>query len=351
MRHYLLNLFLLIFIGMISFSCTKEYKLKKAFQNRVFVIDSVRIKFGNTIMPSVLVANILKTTNDSLFSPYGEQDPPFDKYKIKGDTIFLHKTQYFAYHLIKLNAYSYELKAQANDAEDLSISITDVTDLFNNKVDNSKSTLLNRLNNSTWYPTKIIQLNNRLCYDTVCNEEHPNHYIDSTSFSIQNKMVRYQSVWFAKSGATKLPAVKFTNSKAYFYDPIKNHYLGNCSIQFCDENNIVVRDGQLFWICELKRIDPSLLVSYKSIPKKERLGCSVERAEWNLTSYLSKLADGVYVYSPKSIELIDVDDTQCKYSFRVKEYNKQFPTICNYYKFIVSFEDDKKVYYQKIPIY
>lgn len=324
-------------------SCSKEAKLKNAFMDKVWVIDSIKSKSidaSNGKNKGSLRSwnNILKPIKDSIFDIYQDQTCMFDNFKISNDTLYIsiNKTkERIPFRFEKVNEHTSKLVSLNKSFDKYEYYITDLTDLFSGAVKNN-SKLYNQIKDFTWYPIKVNNMGGNVLF-----AESPDFYTKENAFQISDDTLKYSSVFNKKS------VVKITEKGLYFFDTKKNELIdvyiinlkGN-NLQIC-ENNIVA------YVVDFKKIESTILIAEKDLPKKVRLGCSETLAKYSLENDINSTNSSFY-FDKSTIRLINENDKDCQYTYTIVYQSKRFSDINSTKTIKVTFKEDKKISYEFI---
>src|SRR5690554_2897453 len=214
------NLNFLSFLSLfILVSCSKERELKNTFIDKVWVVDSVKSQTvdymaqekGTTGGSKRTWNNILKPVSNGNFDIYKDQIPIFNEYKISNDTLYLKNSSdniFRPFKFEKVNDYTYKVKALGEIIDEYAYYMTDLTDLFNDKVNNN-SDLYNKIKNFTWYPIEKWELGEK-----VYEDNYPDYYIADAAFAVHKDTLLFHNNTFPEGSKTK-----FTNNGLYIFDP------------------------------------------------------------------------------------------------------------------------------------
>ena len=326
----------------------KEQKLRKEFVGKVWIIDEVKYLGNNPfaedsadrekiVSMSTYWSSILKPEKDTTFGVYRDQTIDIENFKIKNDTLFLKlirmgelrelgesEYRYMPYRFVKTGKYSATLFAYDTNSFYFEMYLTDLTDLFNGKPDNSKSKLYQQIKEATWYPIKMNYLSRNLL-----DEEYPKYYVKEKAFFI-NDMGNVNFVYGDSNCVYKFVDGDTNNiNRFYIYDTLKKEYIMTYYVPEIDNK---LRVYTQWWIDVLmKKIDPSMLISEKDLPLGYRFQqfCSVEFAKKALEYELkmNSASDSDFYYDLNSITLLRNNTEDCEYVFTVTRRSRRFYDI------------------------
>ena len=321
-------------VGLLNGCNYKEQKLRKEFVDKIWIIDEVRYLGNNPhaedsadrdkiVSVSEFWGDILKPEKDSTFGIYRAQAISVENFKIKSDTLFLKlmrmgelrglgesEYRYMPYRFVKTGKYSATLFAYDTNSFYFEIYLTNLTDLFNGKPDNSKSKLYQQIKEFTWYPIKMDYLKRNLL-----DEENPEYYVKEKAFFITD-MGNVNFVHGDSNCVYKFIDGDTNNiSRFYIYDTLKKEYR---STYYVSEIDNKLRIYTQWWIDLLvKKIDPAMLVNEKDVPLGIRFQSSVEEAKMVLKYNLPLNSISYFFYDLNTLNLLREDSENGKYIFTV----------------------------------
>ena len=324
-------------------SCSKEAKLKNEFMDRVWVIDSIKSKSADLLNgknKSSLRSwnNILKPTKDSIFDIYQDQTCQFDSFKISNDTLYIsiNKTkEKIPFRLEKVNEYTSKLVSLNNNFDKYEYYITDLTDLFSGTVKNN-SKLYNQIKGFTWYPTKVNKMG-----ENVLDEESPDFYTKENAFQISDNTLTYSFMFNKKS------VVKITEKGLYFFDTKKKELINVYRIKLKGNKLQIFENNLNAFEMDFKKIEGTILIAEKDLPKKVRLGCSEILAKYSLENQINS-TDSRFYFDKSTIRLINENENDCEYTYTIVYQSKQFRDINSTKTIKVTFTEDKKLNFEFI---
>ena len=330
----LLGLFLLL-------SCSKEAKLKKEFINKVWIIDSIKSHSLDRLFKNKgslrSFNNILKPKEEGIFDVYQDQTCKFQSFKISNDTIYLeiYSKQKVPFKLEKVNKYTSKLVSLDKKFKEYEYYITDITDLFNGNIKND-SKLYNQIKDYTWFPTKLVNMG-----EIVMEEEKPEYYIKDYALQINNNKLQYSS-FFKESNL-----VKVTEKGIYFFNTKKKELLDVYVIDVKANKLKLYENNTRASIIDYKKIESTVLIDKKDLPKKVRLGCSEFLAKYSLENKIQSTNSDFY-FDKTSIRLINENDNDCEYTYTIVYQSKEFRDINSTKTIKVSFTEDEKINFKFI---
>jgi len=344
----------------------KERKFKKEFVGKTWIIDKALEMMNNpfaedSVDREKLVINteswsyILKPEKDSTLGIYRDQDIRVEYFKIKDDTLFLKLEKrsytegkeapyhYVPYKFVKTGKYSATLFAYDTNSRYFEIYLTDLTDLFNGKPDNSKSKLYQQIKGFTWYPIKIEYA---WFYDKEDYEDQsPKYYVKERAFYINE--VGNVNFLYGDTNCIYKFVDGDTNhvSRFYIYDTLnKELSLASYYVPEIDNKLHILRRGMMNWLQEnilMKKIDHSMLVNEKKLPKGVRFDCNVEKARLVLLYNLPMNDDAHFYFDLESINLIRDNFENCEYVFTVIRRNRTYSDIYTTIRLLVTTTDGR----------
>jgi hypothetical protein len=338
------TLLMSLFTAMLMFgSCSKEAKLKSEFMDRVWVIDSIKSKSSDLLNgknKSSLRSwnNVLKPIKDSIFDIYQDQTCQFDSFKISNDTLFIvinGTNERIPFRYEKVNNYTSKLVALNHKFDKYEYYITDLTDLFNGKVNND-SKLFNQIKDFTWYPIKGYKMGEK-----VIDNESPEFYTKEDAFQINENRLKYSSIFDKKS------LIKMTEKGIYFFDSKKKELTNVYKIK-TKANKLQIFENNLNAITiDFKKIESSILINEKDVPKKVRLQCSESLARYSLENQISSNNSSFY-FDNNSIKLINENENDCEYTYTIVYQSKNYSDINSTKTIMVTFTEDKNINFKFI---
>ena len=343
MKNYLIFFSLFILV-----SCSKEKELKDAFVDKIWVVDSVKSRTvdymaqekGTTGGGKRTWNNILKPISSGQFDIYKDQTPIFNEYKISNDTLYLKNSSdniFRPYKFEKVNDYTYKAEALGEIIDEYAYYMTDLTDLFNNKI-NNKSDLYNKIKNFTWYPIENWELGKK-----VYEDNYPDYYIADAAFAVYKDTLLFHNNTFPEGSRAK-----FTNNGLYVFDPKEQKLVWVFNIEIKDNYFEIVENNTRIVKTKYKKIDKTILKNRDDLPKKIRLNCSQEIARLIFEEWLKEDVNSSFYYDLKTVKLINSDDDECRYFFTVINRSRQFYDIYSTYKYVVYYTEEGDVNIEKV---
>ncbi len=325
-------------------SCSKEAKLKNEFMDKVWVIDSIKSKsidasYGKNKGSLRSWNNILKPIKDSIFDIYQDQTCKFNSFKISNDTLYIvisETNKRIPFRFEKVNDYTSKLVSLDKKIDDYEYYITDLTDLFSGKIKND-SKLYNQIKDFTWFPIKMNSITN----GEVLNEENPEYYVKVDAFQINENTLKYSNIFDKKS------VIKMTEKGIYFFDTKKKKLIDVYSVKY-DGGKLKLTENNIRAITiDYKKIESSILIDEKDLPKKVRLGCSETLAKYSLENQINS-ANSSFFFDKSTIRLINENESDCQYIYTIVYQSKQFRDINSTKTIKVTFTEDKKINFEFI---
>ena len=100
-------------------------------------------------------------------------------------------------------------------------------------------------------------------------------------------------------------------------------------------------------IIDYKKIESTVLIDKKDLPKKVRLGCSEFLAKYSLENNIQS-TDSDFYFDKTSIRLINENDNDCEYTYTIVYQSKEFRDINSTKTIKVSFTEDEKINFKFI---
>ena len=357
-----ISLFVLVIV--LFNSCDyKEKKLRKEFVGKIWIIDEARrfdYDFNSEESERKLVSwsdywsYILKPEKDSTIGVYREQGVRVENFKIKEDTLFLklRKTShwvgkedpfhYIPYKFVKTSKYSAILFACDTNSYYYELYLTDLTDLFNEKPNNSKSKLYKQIKEYTWYPIQIK-------YSWIMgiedlDEERPKYYVKERAFFI-NDVGQVNSLFGDSNSIYKfVDGDSIMRSRFYIYNTLNKEYSMTYYVPELSDSKLYIQGRWGIRYVLMKKIDPSILVNEKDLPKGFKFQCTPEKAQMLLKDRLKLLSDydSDFYYDLNSIRLFRDDSENCEYVFTVIRKSRRFSDIYATIKLLFTTDEDGK---------
>ena len=325
-------------------SCSKEAKLKNEFMDKVWVIDSIKSKsidasYGKNKGSLRSWNNILKPIKDSIFDIYQDQTCKFNSFKISNDTLYIvlsETNKRIPFRFEKVNDYTSKLVSLDKKIDDYEYYITDLTDLFSGKIKND-SKLYNQIKDFTWFPIKMNSITN----GEVLNEENPEYYVKVDAFQINENTLKYSNIFDKKS------VIKMTEKGIYFFDTKKKKLIDVYSVKY-DGGKLKLTENNIRAITiDYKKIESTILIDVKDLPKKARLGCSETLAKYSLENQINS-TNSSFFFDKSTIRLINENESDCQYIYTIVYQSKQFRDINSTKTIKVTFTEDKKINFEFI---
>ena len=325
-------------------SCSKEAKLKNEFMDKIWVIDSIKSKSADLLNgknKSSLRSwnNILKPTKDSIFDIYQDQTCQFDSFKISNDTLYISinaTKERIPFRLEKVNEYTSKLISLNKNYDKYEYYITDLTDLFRSEVNNN-SKLYNQIKDFTWFPIKMNSITN----GEVLNEENPEYYVKADAFQINNNTLKYSNVFDKKS------VIKMTEKGIYFFDTKKKKLIDVYNVKYDGKKLKLIENNIRAITIDYKKIEETILIEEKDLPKEVRLGCSENLAKYSLENQINS-TNSSFFFDKSTIRLINENESDCEYIYTIVYQSKQFRDINSTKTIKVTFTEDKKINFEFI---
>lgn len=315
-------------ITLILGSCNlKESKLKKQFNDKVWIIDSIKV-LGSATSITPLSGYILKATKDSVFEVYKDDELQFESFKIKNDTLFLKNDKIFKpYKLEEIDENSIKLTSLLQNEYNQIICLTNLTDLFQEKpIQNSK--IYDVFKDNTWYPIKV----NRITFgnEVLLDDSKPDYYLKKNALRINGNRSFYNNSSLLSDNSI----CKFTNKCIYVFDKKTKTITSSLRFSKKESNKITLKDYIGFKNFEFKKIDPSILIDEKDLPIEVRLNCNQYTAEDEFNLFISQKNSSDFIYDGSSISFNKI--SECEYDFSIIRRSRSFHDIYRtiYYKLI-----------------
>lgn len=334
---------LILIASFLAISCSKKSKFEREFMNGVWIIDSTTTKLPDGKKYLTPSKQILKVKPDSTFGLYRDQTNQFEKFYFKNDSIFLNKVNSkfwnsFKYEFLNDN----EVKLKSDNNLDYRITLTNLSDLFDGKVDNSNSKLYQRLNKKVWYPI-YFSVGNDVRYNDKDRYTESSYYLKENAFVLDGDKATFPFIDGKEND--KYYRFKYTENGLYIYDTESKQLVLALQAKIEDKGGreyvtLLGNLGFAVFKMELKEIDPNMLKSINDLSKKERLGCNEFTAEDNLKSFLKEKSDGILYYDTSKMKLLNKNEENCSYDFSVKEISRELSSLYTKVTFRITFLED-----------
>lgn len=329
---------LVIISSLILISCNfEERKLKKTFNDKIWVIDSTKMSIGTTSGP--LQGYILKPTKDSVFNPYKDHILLYESFKINGDTLFLKENGINSpYKVKRIDNNSIHLISlyKANESD---IYLTDLTDLFD-ETPFQNSNFIEFFNEYTWYLTKVSRT--FFSDEVIFYNVSPDYYLENNAVKIVNNKSFYKDNFLIDNNAI----CKFTNGSIYVFDTITKTLVNRLIYEKINDNKIRLTDKLNFKQYELKKIDPTILISYKDLPIEVRLKCNEFTAYNSFKDYLSSIESYEFSFEPSSISYEKINE--CEYKFSVIRINNIYSNAKRTIYYSAKFSENNIIFFKRL---
>lgn len=345
-----------ILIFTLCYSCSKNQTAKDLFEDNIWFVDSIKIRNTSHLNEGRIAYpnTILKPKKDSSFALYKEQTIRYKKYYFSNDTIFLKKRylgriennslfKYVPYKYVFSNENLTLITLDKLEKED-TINLTKLTKLFEGKNDVKNSDLFENLKTEAWYPIKY-QLNDSVMFEN----KNPNYYITKNSFIVRGN--KLNTPYYPNEDSSFV--YKLSKEHLYIYDTNKKELMQSFRLNKFEEMGVDMLkltgfNGLVYIHITLKKIDRTLLINEKDLPKKVRLGCEDFLAEWQLSNWLQENNDYDFYYDLKTLNLTRKDDDNCIYFFNVIWRSKEFHDIASKKNIKVEYLDDGNIQFESI---
>lgn len=338
-----LSLIIISFFTLLITSCSsQEQKLQNSFVEKVWVIDSIKSKGVDSFLKNKGQIggsmrswnNILRPTKSGEFEIYKDQIPWFKEYKISNDTLFLKRketTKFEPFKFDKMNEFTYRLKSISNNPsiDEYEYYLTDLTDLFNGKVDNAKSTFYNKVHDKTWYPVEKWTKG-----EEVYNNMYPDYYIKDVAFAINEDKLLYSKNFPENC------IIKTTEKGMYIFDPKEKELVIVFEVDLEDNYMSMIDNNSKMFYVKYRQIDETILKESKDLPKKIRLNCSENIAKYMIEDEIKKTTNSRFYYDINTIQLVQKDEENCVYTFTIIYRSKSFDDIYSTHRLEVTYSED-----------
>ena len=98
---------------------------------------------------------------------------------------------------------------------------------------------------------------------------------------------------------------------------------------------------------DFKKIESSILINEKDVPKKVRLQCSESLARYSLENQINSNNSSFY-FDKNSIKLINENENDCEYTYTIVYQSKNYSDINSTKTIMVTFTEDKNINFKFI---